>query len=97
MAPKIEWNYGDVGQHAATIGNASGNLAAVHQQIMADVYACADFWKSQGQGAFDQFVSDLNRNFQVIFESLADHGTAVNTTLGNTQDHDSMVGQSWGV
>ena len=95
MAPKIEWNYGDVGQHAATIGNAASNLEAVHSSIMSDVNACADFWKSQGQGVFDQFVNDLNRNFQVIFQSLGDHGTSVSTTLGNTQDHDSMVGQSW--
>lgn len=91
----ITWHYGDVGQHATTIGNSASNLEAVHRAILADVNACADFWKSQGQGVFDQFVNDLNRNFAVIFQALGDHGNNVNTTLGNTQDHDMMVGQSW--
>lgn len=93
----IAWHYGDVGSHAATIGNSASNLDAVHKAIMADVTACAEFWQSQGQGVLDQFVNDLNRNFAVIAQSLGEHGTNVNTTLGNTQDHDLMVGKSWGV
>lgn len=91
----ITWNYGDVAQHASTIGNSSANLEAVHKAILADVTACAEFWQSQGQGVFDQFVNDLNRNFAVIAQSLGDHGGNVSTTLGNTQDHDLMVGKSW--
>ena len=91
----ITWHYGDVAQHASTIGNSSANLEAVHKAILADVTACAEFWQSQGQGVFDQFVNDLNRKFAVIAQSLGDHGGNVSTTLGNTQDHDLMVGKSW--
>lgn len=91
----ITWHYGDVAQHASTIGNSSANLEAVHKAILADVTACAEFWQSQGQGVFNQFVNDLNRNFAVIAQSLGDHGGNVSTTLGNTQDHDLMVGKSW--
>ncbi|MDQ1249412.1 MAG: hypothetical protein QG597_3787 [Actinomycetota bacterium] len=93
----IAWNYGDVGQHAATIGSSASSLEAVHQQILGDVNACADFWKSQGAGAYEQFVTELNRNFRTIFENLADHGTRVNRTLGDTEANDKAVGSSWGV
>lgn len=93
----ITWHYGDVAQHASTIGNSTANLEAVHKAILADVQACAEFWQSQGQGVFDQFVNDLNRNFAVIAESLGNHGTSVNSTLDTTQYHDHGVGQSWSV
>lgn len=62
----ITWHYGDVAQHASTISNSSFQLEAVHKAILADVTACAEFWQSRGQGVFDQFVNDLNRNFAVI-------------------------------
>ena len=95
MSQPIAWHYGDLAQHAGTIGGSSANLAAVHSRIMADVAACAEFWQSKGQAAYDQFVNELNRNFQVVFQSLEDHGRKVTQTTGNTQDHDGAVASSW--
>jgi hypothetical protein len=95
MAPTIEWNYGDVGQHSATIGSSAASLAAVHQSILSDVEACKEFWQSKGATAYDDFVRELNRNFQVVFESLEDHGKKVGQTLGNTQSLDQNIGSSW--
>ncbi len=90
-----KWNYGDLAQHAGTIGGSAANLANVHRTILADVAACAEFWQSQGQAAYDQFVMELNRNFQVVFDSLDDHGRKVSKTTSNTEAHDGAVASSW--
>jgi WXG100 family type VII secretion target len=95
MSQPIQWNYGDLASHAGTIGNTAASLSDVHNRIMADVQACGEFWQSKGQAAYDQFVTELNRNFQVAFESLEDHGRRVTQTTANTQDHDSSVASSW--
>ncbi|WP_156763400.1 WXG100 family type VII secretion target, partial [Mycobacterium scrofulaceum] len=63
--------------------------------IIRDVLAAGDFWGGAGSMACQQFITDLGRNFQVIYEQANAHGQKVQTAGSNMASTDSAVGSSW--
>jgi hypothetical protein len=45
--------------------------------------------------ACQQFITDLGRNFQVIYEQANAHGQKVQSAGNNMATTDSAVGSSW--
>ena len=70
-------------------------LEAEHQSIIRDVLAAGDFWGGAGSTACQQFITELGRNFQVIYEQANAHGAKVQTAGSNMSSTDSAVGGSW--
>ncbi|EUA29890.1 putative ESAT-6-like protein 6 [Mycobacterium xenopi 4042] len=64
----INYQFGDVDAHGATIRAQAAALEAEHQAIIRDVLAAGDFWGGAGSTACQQFITELGRNFQVIYE-----------------------------
>lgn len=91
----INYQFGDVDAHGATIRAQAMALEAEHQAIIRDVLAAEDFWGGAGSAACQQFISELGRNFQVIYEQANAHGTKVQTAGSNMADTDNAVGSSW--
>jgi uncharacterized protein YukE len=73
----------------------AASLEAEHQAIVRDVLAAGDFWGGAGSAACQQFITDLGRNFQVIYEQANAHGAKVQTAGANMASTDSAVGSSW--
>ncbi|TDH45796.1 type VII secretion protein EsxI, partial [Mycobacterium eburneum] len=48
-----------------------------------------------GSVACQEFITQLGRNFQVIYEQAATHGTKVQTAGGNMASTDGAVSASW--
>jgi hypothetical protein len=91
----INYQFGDVDAHGALIRAQSANLEAEHQAIVRDVLAAGDFWGGAGSTACQQFITELGRNFQVIYEQSNAHGSKVQTAGANMASTDSAVGSSW--
>ncbi|MBS4730206.1 WXG100 family type VII secretion target [Mycobacterium sp. SM1] len=91
----INYQFGDVDAHGATIRAQAMALAAEHQAIVRDVLAAGDFWGGAGSTACQQFIAELGRNFQVIYEQANAHGAKVQTAGANMADTDAAVGSSW--
>jgi uncharacterized protein YukE len=91
----INYQFGDVDAHGATIRAQAMALEAEHQAIVGDVLAAEDFWGGAGSTACQQFITELGRNFQVIYEQANAHGAKVQTAGSNMFDTDSAVGSSW--
>ena len=91
----INYQFGDVDAHGATIRAQSAALEAEHQCIIGDVIAAGDFWGGAGSAACQQFITELGRNFQVIYGQSNAHGVKVQTAGGNMASTDSAVGSSW--
>jgi serine/threonine protein kinase len=66
-----------------------------HQAIIRDVIAAGDFWGGAGSVACQQFITELGRNFQVIYEKANAYGAKVQTAGSNMASTDSAVGSSW--
>ena len=66
-----------------------------HQAIVRDVLAAGDFWGGAGSVACQEFITQLGRNFQVIYEQANAHGQKVQTAGSNMASTDSAVGSSW--
>ncbi|SGL14494.1 Esat-6 like protein EsxO [Mycobacterium tuberculosis] len=64
----INYQFGDVDAHGAMIRAQAGLLEAEHQAIVRDVLAAGDFWGGAGSVACQEFITQLGRNFQVIYE-----------------------------
>ncbi|WP_180932331.1 type VII secretion protein EsxI, partial [Mycobacterium tuberculosis] len=62
-----------------------------HQAIISDVLTASDFWAAACQG----FITQLGRNFQVIYEQANAHGQKVQAAGNNMAQTDSAVGSSW--
>ncbi len=92
---QIEYQYGDVDQHAATLRAQAAAMEGLYQQIRGDVDACADFWGGAGSSGYATFVTELNRNFSVVFEALNDHGAKISNVRGQVEDADNAVAKSW--
>ncbi|MEZ0363992.1 type VII secretion protein EsxI, partial [Mycobacterium sp. pUA109] len=45
--------------------------------------------------ACQEFITQLGRNFQVIYEQAATHGNKVQTAGGNMASTDGAVSASW--
>ena len=70
-------------------------LAAEHQAILRDVLAAGGFWGGAGSSDCQGFITELDRNFQVIYEQANAHGSQVQTAGPTTASTDSAVGSSW--
>ena len=64
----INYQFGDVDAHGALIRAQAASLEAEHQAIVRDVLAAGDFWGGSGSVACQEFITQLGRNFQVIYE-----------------------------
>ena len=91
----INYQFGDVDAHGATIRAQAMALEAEHQAIIRDVLAAGDFWGGAGSTACQQFITALGRNFQVIYEQANAHGCKVQTAGSNIASTDAAVGSSW--
>jgi len=54
-----------------------------------------DFWGGSGSVACQEFITQLGRNFQVIYEQANQHGQKVQTAGNNMNSTDNAVGGSW--
>jgi uncharacterized protein YukE len=91
----ISYQFGDVDAHGALIRAQAAALEAEHQAIIRDVLAAGDFWGGAGSMACQQFITELGRNFQVIYEQANAHGAKVQTAGSNMASTDAAVGSSW--
>lgn len=55
----------------------------------------ATFGAARGRRRVSRFVTDLGRNFQVIYQQAGAHGQKVQTTGGNMAATDGAVGSNW--
>ncbi len=60
-----------------------------------DVLTASDFWGGAGSAACQGFITQLGRNFQVIYEQANAHGQKVQAAGNNMAQTDSAVGSSW--
>ena len=91
----INYQFGDVDTHGATIRAQAASLEQEHQAIVRDVLAAGDFWGGSGSVACQEFITQLGRNFQTIYEQANSHGQKVQTAGNNMSSTDSAVGGSW--
>ena len=83
----ISYQFGDVDAHGAMIRSQAASLEAEHQSIVRDVLAAGDFWGGSGSVACQEFITQLGRNFQVIYEQANSHGQKVQTAGNNMSSH----------
>jgi Proteins of 100 residues with WXG len=79
----------------ATIRAQAMALEAEHHSIARDVLPAGDLWGGARSNACQQFITELGRNFQVIYEQANGHGSKVQTAGSNMASTDSAVGFSW--
>ena len=91
----IGYHYDDVHAHGATLIGQAGSLEGVHKAIVNDVNSAADFWGGVGSQGHQEFVDQLNRNFQVIYDTLSTHGTNVQQAGAHMGDTDGTIAGSW--
>jgi uncharacterized protein YukE len=91
----INYQFGDVDAHGALIRAQAAALEAEHQAIIHDVLVAGDFWGGAGSAACQQFITELGRNFQVIYEQANAHGAKVQAAGKNMASTDAAVGSSW--
>ena len=83
----ISYQFGDVDAHGAMIRSQAASLEAEHQSIVRDVLAAGDFWGGSGSVACQEFITQLGRNFQTIYEQANSHGQKVQTAGNNMCVH----------
>lgn len=59
------------------------------------IRAQARRWGGARSAACQEFISQLGRNFQVIYEQANAHGQKVQTAGSNMASTDSAAGSSW--
>jgi hypothetical protein len=79
----INYQFGDVDTHGATICVQAIAFEAEHQAIIRDVLAAGDFWGGDGSTACQQFITELGRNLRVVYEQTNAHGAKVQTAGAN--------------
>lgn len=94
---KLEYKFGEVDAHGAVLQSQAGALEAEHQAILKHLNEAADFWGGAGSTGFQEFVTELNRNFAIIFQELHGHGGKVKNVNGNTEHTDAGVGGTWSI
>ncbi len=87
----ISYQFGDVDAHGALIRAQAASLEAEHQSIVRDVLAAGDFWGGSGSVACQEFITQLGRNFQVIYEQANAHGQKVQTAGNNMNTTDNAI------
>lgn len=91
----INYQFGDVDAHGALVRAQAGALEAEHQAIVSDVLAAGDFWGGSGSASCQEFITQLGRNFQVIYEQANAHGQKIQSAANNMASTDAAVGSSW--
>ncbi|WP_179475226.1 WXG100 family type VII secretion target [Mycolicibacterium vinylchloridicum] len=91
----INYVFGDIDAHGAVIKAQAAALEAEHQAIIRDVVAASDFWGGAGSMSYQDFVTQLGRNFQIIYQQAANHGNRVQSAGNSMADTDGAVGSSW--
>ena len=86
----INYQFGDVDAHGALIRAQAASLEAEHQAIVRDVLAAGDFWGGSGSVACQEFITQLGRNFQVIYEQANQHGSKVQSAGSNMASTDRL-------
>src|SRR6204780_3129249 len=94
-AMSISYQFGDVDAHGALIRSQAASLEQEHQSIVRDVLAAGDFWGGSGSVACQEFITQLGRNFQTIYQQANSHGQKVQSAGNNMSSTDSAVGGSW--
>ena len=95
MSGMINYQFGDVDAHGAMIGAQAQNLEAEHQNILRTCNECAGFWGGAGSMAHQDFVTELGKNFAIIYQQAMSHGQKVRSAGNNMASTDSAVGSSW--
>ena len=91
----INYQFGDVDAHGATIRAQAASLEAEHQAIVRDVLAAGASWGGAGWLACQEFITRWGGNFQVIYEQANSHGSKVQGASSNMLNTDNAVGGSW--
>ena len=73
----IDYQFSDIDIPDATIWARAASLRAVHQEIVRDVLAAGGFWGGAGSAACQGFITQLARNFQLIYECADAHDQKV--------------------
>src|SRR6202012_5067465 len=94
-AMSINYQFGDVDAHGALIRAQAASLESEHQAIVRDVLAAGDFWGGSGSVACQEFITQLGRNFQVIYEQANQHGSNVQSGGRNNASTANAPGGSW--
>jgi hypothetical protein len=79
----VTYQSGNVDAHGATIRAQALALEAEHQPLVRDVLAAGDFCDGAGSTACQQFITELGRNFQVIYKQANARGAKVQTAGSN--------------
>ena len=95
MSSMQNYHFAEVEAHAQLLKAQASALEAEHQSILADVNAAADFWGGQGSAGFTDFVTELGKQFSVIYDALGTHGDKVATASMHTNHTDSGVAGTW--
>ena len=95
MTSMQNYHFADIAAHSQLLKAQATSLEAEHQAILVDVNAAADFWGGTGSVAFSDFVTELGRQFAVIYDALGTHGSKVGTAGLNTNHTDSSVAGTW--
>ena len=91
----ISYQFGDVDAHGALIRSQAASLEAEHQSIVRDVLAAGDFWGGSGSVACQEFITQLGRNFQAIYEQANATARKSRPPATTCRSTDSAVGGSW--
>lgn len=89
------YHFAEVAAHSQLLKAQSTALEAEHHAILATVNEAADFWGGQGSTGFTEFVTELGRNFQVIYDALNTHGDRVGNAGMHTEHTDGSVASTW--
>lgn len=92
---QIKYGFDDINAHGSALKMHAGLLEAEYHLILNDLNAVADFWGGTGSTAFNNFVTDLNRNFQVVFGQLDEHGGKVQTVSNTMEVAERGITHSW--
>jgi uncharacterized protein YukE len=89
------YHFAEVAAHGQLLKAQASALEAEHHAILATVNEAADFWGGKGNSAFTDFVTELGRNFQVIYDQLNTHGDKVAAAGMHTEHTDAGVQGTW--
>lgn len=71
--------------------NRGGSLEAIHEAIVRDVLAAADFWGGFGSRACQDFITRLGNNFEVLYSHLQKDTTSTQLGDSNTTGADQNL------
>jgi Proteins of 100 residues with WXG len=88
-------HFGDVDADGAPAGLQAIALQAEHEAILRDVLAAGGFWGGAGSSACEGYLTELNRNFQVIYRAVKSGDSRIQSAGSTMACTDFAVGSSW--